>query len=618
FHAQKYFMISRLVPLDTIFIKCYGMVMGLRADVIDKLPRATGVYILKNSHGQIIYIGKAKDIRNRLASYLGRDTRPYAGHIVSNTESVDFILTRNETEALLLENQLIKAHKPKFNIDLKDDKTYVRIKVTTGVDWPGIYITRKILKDGSHYFGPYSSAQATRKTLSAIGRIFPIRRCKDTVFKNRTRPCIYYQIGTCAAPCVGRISRNEYSALVQDLVSFLEGKNKNLEQGLHTRMNAESERLNYEAAARIRDQISAIKNTLIPQIVVSNAVADTDVFGTCNHPKGIRITVLHITKGIMTDSTNLTIDPGGDEDFISKAMLQFYLRTPSIPAMIYTDIIPEEKSELEQILTDMRGSTVTIRKAMRGRPKQWTGMARDNAEHYLSISDSSVLDDIARLLHLSVIPYRMECYDISNIQGAYSTASRAVFIAAEPDKSLYRHYRINDIHGQDDFAMMEQVLKRRLSTDEAKPDLIVIDGGKGQLNICMNVLDGLGMASIPVVAIAKARGTKTDRFFMPGRKTPILLSRHSRALRVLQRIRDEAHRFALRYHRHLRKRSGSSRMENIPGIGPKKARAILMHVSDIPDLAKITEEDLKGCPAINKHDIANIVSYFQKNQHVFS
>jgi len=588
------------------------MFMGLKAGIIEKLPRSTGVYLIRDSHGQIIYIGKAKDIRSRLYSYLGRDARPYAGHIVSNAQSVDFILTRNETEALLLENQLIKAHKPKFNIDLKDDKTYVRIKLTTGAEWPGIYITRKISKDGSHYFGPYSSAQATRKTLSAIGRIFPVRRCKDTVFRNRTRPCIYYQTGTCSAPCVHRISRDEYSRLVQDLISFLEGKNRTLVASLRDRMKAESERMNYEAAARIRDQISAIRDTLVPQIVVSNAAADTDVFGTCIHPKGTRITVLHITKGILTDSTNLTIDPGGEEDFMAKAMLQFYLRTPGIPAIIYTDIVPDEKSEIETILSDMRGSRVTIRKAMRGKPRQWTSMARDNAENYLSVSESSVLDDIARLLHLSVIPYRMECYDISNMQGTHATASRAVFIAAEPDKSLYRHYRITGIDGQDDFAMMEQVLKRRLLTDEARPDLIVIDGGKGQLNICTGVLEDLGMAAIPVVAIAKARGAKTDRFFIPGRKDPILLSRHSRALRVLQRIRDEAHRFAIRYHRHLRSRSERSGLEKITGIGPKKARAVLMHLSHVEDLSKITGKDLEGCPAINERDIANIVEYFEK------
>ncbi|HHO75356.1 MAG TPA: excinuclease ABC subunit UvrC [Deltaproteobacteria bacterium] len=590
--------------------------MGLRADITDKLPRGTGVYILKNSHGKIIYIGKAKDIRSRLASYLSRDTRPYAGHIVSNTESVDFILTRNEKEALLLENQLIKAHKPRFNIELKDDKTYVRIKVTKAADWPGIYITRRMTKDGSHYFGPYSSAQATRKTLSAIGRIFPIRRCKDTVFKNRTRPCMYYQIGICTAPCAGRISRHEYSGLVKDLVSFLEGRNKNLERDLHARMNAESERMNYEAAARIRDQISAIRTTLIPQIIIGNAAADTDVFGTCKHVKGIRITVLHITKGGISDSTNLTVDPGEDEDFMSKTMLQFYLRAPSIPTMIYTDIIPEERPEIEQILTDMRGSKVTIKMALRGRPKQWTSMARDNACQHSSMSESSVLDDIARLLHLSVIPYRMECYDISNIQGSYATASRAVFIAAEPEKSLYRRYRITGITGQDDFAMMEQVLKRRLITDETRPDLIVIDGGKGQLNICVSVLEDLAMSGIPAVAIAKARGTKTDRFFLPGRKDPLVLSRNSRALKVLQRIRDEAHRFAIRYHRHLRTRSETCSLNDVPGIGPKKARAVLMHLSHIQDLTKITQEDLKGCPAINKRDIENIVSHYQADEQV--
>lgn len=586
--------------------------MGLSAETIDALPRKTGVYILRNNKGQIIYIGKAKNIRSRLHSYLGRDTRPYAGHIVDNTDKIDFILTRNEKEALLLENQLIKAHKPRFNIDLKDDKTYVRIKVTTNDQWPGIFITRRVLKDGSHYFGPYSSVQATKKTLSAVGRIFPIRRCKDTVFKNRTRPCIYHQIGLCMAPCVKKVSMKMYGLLVQDMISFLEGKDKLLVRDLHLRMKAESENCNYEMAAKIRDQIYAIKNTLVPQVVVGNAPADTDVFGTYTGRRAIQITVLHIAKGIMAGSNNFSLKDSHHEDFMTNCILQFYLQNPFIPPAIYTDILPEGKEMLEQILSEMRGSTVTIKKALRGRPKQWVSMARENAASYMQSTDSSVLDDIARYLHLPAIPYRMECYDISSIQGSFATASRAVFIEAEPDKSLYRHYRIQNIEGQDDFAMMKQVLTRRLSTDETRPDLMVIDGGKGQLNICLRVLDELGLATIPVVAIAKARGLKTDRFFLPGRKDPLKMPERSDALRTLQRIRDEAHRFAIKYHKHLRAKSSSSFLEEIPGIGPKKAKAVLKHTSHIKDLSNISSSDLQGCASINKKDIANILKYLQR------
>ena len=588
--------------------------MGLNANIIDKLPRSTGVYLLRNKKGQIIYIGKAKDIKSRLRSYLVRDTRPYARHIVENTDTVDFMITRNEKEALLLENQLIKAHKPRFNIDLKDDKTYVRIKITAKNDWPGIYITRRVLKDGSHYFGPYSSVQATKKTLSAVGRIFPVRRCKDTVFKNRTRPCMYFQIGLCTAPCVRKISSKEYSLLVQDMISFLEGKNKHLERTLYVRMKEEAEKFNYETAARIRDQICAIKNTLIPQIVVGNATVDTDVFGTCKHHSNIQVAVLHIAKGILADSNNFTLRNNEDEDFTSNCILQFYLQRPFIPSYIYMDIIPGQKDMLEGILTDMRGSKVTIRKALRGRPRQWTDMARGNARNYYKAIDSSVLDDIARFLHLNTIPYRMECYDISNLQGTHATASRAVFIGAEPDKSLYRHYKISGISGQDDFAMMEQVIRRRMSTDEPKPDLIVIDGGKGQLNACINVLNDLDMGTVPVVAMAKARGTETDRFFVPGRKDPVRMSQRSHALRVLMNIRDEAHRFAIKYHRNLRMKSATSIFEEIPGIGPKKTRSLLKHTSRIDNLAEITEEDLAGCPSINKIDIVNILNYLKFKQ----
>ncbi len=585
--------------------------MALNQEIIEKLPRSPGVYLMRNAGGRIIYVGKAKDLKARVHAYLGTDARISVPRISEQTEAVDFIVTRNEKEALLLENQLIKSHRPRFNVDLKDDKSYVRIRVGTNDEWPGVSITRKVLKDNARYFGPYSSAQAIRTAMKAVARIFPLRRCKDTVFRNRVRPCMYYEIGLCTGPCAKKVAKAVYDEIVEDFITFLEGRDRLLEQRLTARMNREADSQNYEAAAKIRDQILAIRESLIPQVVVGSAPTDVDIFGTYRHQEKVQIAVLHISKGTMTGSNTFAVQNTGEDDFMTNCILQFYLRHNSIPPLVYTDVLPESAHILEQILSDMKGSGVAVRRSMRGRPRQWVLMAQENAHSYGRKADTTVLDDIARYLHLPTIPLRMECYDISSFQGSHPVASRAVFIGGEEDKSLYRRYRIRGIAGQDDFAMMEQVLMRRLSGDEDRPDLLVIDGGKGQLNACTRVLDRLGLSFIPVVAMAKPRGAKQDRFFIPGRKNAVLLPPRSPALKVMQRIRDEAHRFAVKYHAHLRDGSIATVLEGIPGIGEKKARAVLKHTPHIRDLSSLKAEDLQGCPSLTKGDADRIMEHIR-------
>jgi len=582
--------------------------MGLTPEMIEPLPKATGVYLMRDAHGHIIYVGKGLDIRSRVRAYLGQDMRPSVRHIQARTAQVDFVLTSNEKEALLLENQLIKAHRPRYNIFLRDDKTYVSIKVTTNHEWPGIYVTRRIRKDGSRYFGPYSSARATRNTLSAIGRIFPVRRCKDTEFINRVRPCLFYQIGICLAPCVKKVGKQEYGQILSDLILFLEGRNRTLESELERRMQRSSEELDFERAARIRDQIAAIQTTLVPQAVVRHGGMDMDVFGTYRHLQHAEVAVLRLAKGSMVDSSTFSLGTQDEIDFITPCMLQFYLGRKDVPPLIYADILPEDKQTLEAILSDLRGGAVSIRNASRGRPRQWVAMAQETALNNFR-GETSVLDEIARVFRLPSIPYRMECYDISNLFGEQAVGSRAVFIGGQEEKSLYRHYRIRGVSGQDDFAMLHEVLRRRFRDEaEPRPDLLVIDGGKGQLNICLKVLKELDFASVPVVAMAKERVSVKDRFFLPGRKDALAFPRGSNALKTLQRLRDEAHRFAITYHRRLRSKAARSVLEDIPGIGPKKTTRILKH---IPNLSSVTEDELLKVKGLSRKDVALVLDLFR-------
>jgi excinuclease ABC subunit C len=529
--------------------------MPLTPEIIEVLPKDTGIYLMRDKKNRIIYVGKALDIRNRVKAYLGQDTRPYVSHIREHAEKVEFVLTGNEKEALLLENQIIKTHRPRYNVLLRDDKTYVSIKLTVNHDCPGISITRRVVKDGSRYFGPYSSVRATRSTLSAIGRIFPIRRCKDTEFSNRVRPCLYYQIGLCLAPCVKKQAAVDYKQAVEDMILFLEGKNTDLISILEGRMQKYAVGLEFEKAAKIRDQIEAIKTTLVPQTVSSATSTDTDIFGVHRYESTAAIAVLRIMDGSIADTNAFSVRAGDGQDFITPVIVQYYLGGRQIPPIIYSDELPEEIDSITAILAEQRSGKTEIKKPQRGKARHWLDMANETASKAIGTGEST-LDEIAITFKLQTLPWRIECYDISNLSETNAVGSRAVLTGGEPDKSLYRHYKIKNVEGQNDFAMLHEVLSRRFkNTSENIPDLIIIDGGKGQLAMCLKVMSELGINDVPVAAMAKERGASKDRFFIPGRKEPVHLPARSQALMMLQNLRDEAHRFAITYHRKLRSKS---------------------------------------------------------------
>jgi excinuclease ABC subunit C len=534
-----------------------GMIsfMPLTLEMIEALPRATGVYMMRDVKNRIIYVGKALDIRNRVRAYLGQDTRPYVSHIREHAEKVDFVLTGNEKEALLLENQLIKTHRPRYNVLLRDDKTYVSIKLTVNHDCPAISITRRVVKDGARYFGPYSSAKATRGTLSAIGRIFPIRRCKDTEFSNRVRPCLYHQIGLCLAPCVKKHATQDYKQAVDDLILFLDGKNTDLINKLEDRMHKYAGELDFEKAAKIRDQIEAIKTTLVPQKVSGATSTDADIFGVQRYEDTASIAVLRIMDGKVADTNAFSVHAGEGQDFITPVIIQYYLGGRQVPPVIYSDEMPEEIDSVTATLSELRSAGVKLKKPVRGKTRHLLNMANETASKAITAGESA-LDEIAIHFKLQSIPWRIECYDISNLSETNAVGSRSVLTGGEPDKSLYRHYKIRSVEGQNDFAMMHEILSRRFKNEtENMPDLIIIDGGKGQLAMCLRVMSDLGIEGVPVVAMAKEHGSAKDRFFIPGRKEPVHLQARSRALLMLQNLRDEAHRFAITYHRKLRSKS---------------------------------------------------------------
>ncbi|HEY9159605.1 MAG TPA: excinuclease ABC subunit UvrC [Desulfomonilia bacterium] len=529
--------------------------MPLTPEMIEALPRATGVYMMRDKKNRIIYVGKALEIKNRVRAYLGQDTRPYVSHIREHAEKVDFVLTGNEKEALLLENQLIKTHRPRYNVLLRDDKTYVSIKLTVNHDCPAISITRRVVKDGARYFGPYSSAKATRGTLSAIGRIFPVRRCKDTEFANRVRPCLYYQIGLCLAPCVKKHATEDYKQVVEDLILFLEGKNTDLTNKLEKRMKKYAVELDFEKAAKIRDQIEAIKTTLVPQRVSGTTSTDADIFGVQRYEDTVSIAVLRIMNGRVADTNAFSVHAGEGQDFITPVIIQYYLGGRQVPPIIYSDELPEETENMTAILSELRSAGVKFKRPVRGKTRHLLNMANETASKAIAAGESA-LDEIAIHFKLQSIPWRIECYDISNLSETNAVGSRSVLTGGELDKSLYRHYKIKSVQGQNDFAMMHEVLSRRFKNEtENMPDLIIIDGGKGQLAMSLKVMSELGIEGVPVVAMAKEHGAAKDRFFIPGRKEPVHLQARSRALLMLQNLRDEAHRFAITYHRKLRSKS---------------------------------------------------------------
>lgn len=584
-------------------------------------PRS-GVYLLKDRQGKVIYVGKAKNLRNRVRQYFrGGDERSQVRFLMQKVHDLETLVTRNDKEALILENNLIKQYKPRYNIRLKDDKSYVSVKVTAKDDWPRILVTRKIVKDGSKYFGPYSSAYSVRETLDTIRKIIPLRTCSDGVFRNRSRPCLEYQIKRCLGPCCLPVDREVYQAHLREAVMLLEGKSQQLVKQLHDDMQRAAEELRFEEAARLRDQIRAIDKTQEKQQMVSHWGADQDVWGVYREGGFIDAQVLFVRQGKLTGNQAYRF-----EDFeldldevIGMLLTQFYQGERYLPDQVLVPVDLEDAEVRADYFSERKGRRVEVFRPQRGDKVRLLEMARENAaQSFRERQDAGrkrerMSEELQRHLHLRNAPKRIECFDISNIQGRLAVGSMVTFDEGEPDKSRYRRFRIKTVAGADDFRMMYEVLRRRFQRAKEEgsyPDLLVVDGGKGQLGVAVEVLRELEIAEVDVVGLAKDRVARDaqspdiqrseERVFLPGRKNPVLLKRNSTALFLLQRVRDEAHRFAITYHRQLRtKERLRSVLDTIAGVGPTRRRRLLRHFGSVQRLREASIEEMTQVPGIS-------------------
>jgi excinuclease ABC subunit C len=574
------------------------------------LPTTPGVYLFRDKAGDVIYVGKANNLRARVRQYArGGDGRVQIRFLLAQLADVEVLITNSEKEALLLENTLIKQHWPRYNIRLKDDKSYWHIKVTTQDPWPRLFLTRHIVKDGNKYLGPFHASTAVQETLEVIRKTFPLRTCSDTVFRNRTRPCLEYQIKRCLGPCTLPVDPEEYRQQLKNALLLLEGKNSDLLTQLTTRMQTAAESLHFEEAALLRDQIRAITQTGEKQQVAMPLGGDQDIFGLYREGGAIEVQILFVRAGALVGNQGYSFDDN-----------QFYQGDRFIPDEILLPVELEDAEVREELLRERKGKKVSILCPQRGDKVRMLEMARENAQQsYLEKRHSTeqkekTLDQLRRTLHLRNAPKRIECFDISNIQGNLAVGSMVVFDEAEPDKNRYRRFRIKTVEGADDFAMMYEVLTRRYRRaleEHDLPDLLMVDGGKGQLGVAVEVFRELNITDVDLIGLAKMRTERdpfaeevahsAERVFLPGRMNPIVLRPNSTVLFLLQRIRDEAHRFAITYHRQLRaKERLSSPLDSVPGVGPGRRKLLLRHFGSIKRLQSATVEELRQVPGMTK------------------
>lgn len=588
---------------------------------LQTVPARSGVYLLKDQAGRVIYVGKAKNLRARLRQYFrGGDERSQVQFLVPKVADFETLVTLSDKEALILENNLIKQYKPRYNIRLKDDKSYVSVKVTVQDPWPRIFLTRRIVRDGSRYFGPYDSAASVRETLDTIRKAIPLRTCPDAVFRNRTRPCLEYQIKRCLAPCCLPVDPEQYREHLREAMLLLEGKSQQLLRQLQAEMERAAEELRFEDAARLRDRIRAIERTQERQQVVAHHGGDTDVWGLYREGGFIEAEVLFVRQGKLTSHQSYSLDDFEfpDTEVMRMLLTQFYQADRYIPDEILVPVEPEDLDTQAEYLSERKGHRVSIFRPQRGDKVRLLTMARENAEqNFRSRRDAAVqrqrmCAELQHALRLRRYPQRIECFDISNLHGQIAVGSQVTFIDGQADKNLYRRYRVETVPQADDYAMMREVLERRLKRgleEGVLPDLLVVDGGKGQLGVALAVLEDLGIDSVEVIALAKERVVadprsptvhrSEERVFLPGRKNPVFLRRHSNALFLLQRVRDEAHRFAISYHRKLRRRQQlRSLLDSVPGVGPARRRRLLRHFGSVRAVRAATLEELRQVPGI--------------------
>jgi excinuclease ABC subunit C len=610
------------------------------------VPTEPGCYLWRDRHGRVIYVGKAKQLRARLASYFGSwsGIHQRTRGMLETARSVEWIVTANEVEALHLEYNLIKRHHPRYNVRYNDDKSYPYLAITVQEDVPRAMVRRNPRRDGTRYFGPYAHAYAIRETLDLLLRVFPVRTCSQGVFDRcqRTgRPCLLYHIGRCSGPCVGKIDYDGHRELVNGMISFLEGSTDAVLTDLTEEMHAEAERLNFESAARLRDQLDAAQRALAKQTMVTNARDSFDAVNLHEDEYEAAFQVFSVRRGRVVGRKGWTVDKVealSSEELLGRFLLELAMERPDqLPRQLLVPFEPADRETLEQLYTEVRseaqdgaGGTVHISAPKRGAKRDFLETVRENAaeafhQHRLKRAKdfnarSQALNELRQALGLEEAPLRIECYDISTLQGTNSVASMVVMEDGLPRKSEYRRFQIKGVTGQDDFAMMREVITRRFRRyldEQAKPieqrkfsyppNLVIIDGGKGQLNAARAALDELGISGVEICGLAK----RLEEVFLPDRAEPVLLPRASEALYLLQRVRDEAHRFAITYHRTLRGRQMvESAFDEIPGIGPSRRRSLLDMFGSLQGVREATVDDLAQTPGISDTLARTIHAHF--------
>ena len=606
-------------------------------------PTKPGVYLMKDGNAAVLYVGKATNLRSRLRSYFGSpaDVSIKVAELMPRVEDFDYILTDSEAEALLLENNLIKGHKPRFNIRLKDDKNYPYIKITLDEAFPRLDVTRRVHDDGGRYFGPFASASSMRKTMALLKRLFPYRSCTKVITGADPRPCLEYYIHRCVAPCIGLVDREQYRQVIDQVILFLEGHDEQVLRQLKDEMAQASEELRFERAASLRDQVKAIERVAEEQKAVSMGRQDQDVIAAALGDDEAWVEVFFIRQGKLIGRDHFIMQGTKGESpgtILGEFVKQFYPTASHVPAEILTAEEPPERETLQEVAAQRRGRPVRIRVPVRGERKRLVNLVARNAQEGLEqrrvkwLADhqkvSAALEELQEQLSLADFPRRIETYDISNIQGSNSVGSMVVFDNGRPTPTQYRRFKIRTVEGIDDYSMIQEMLRRRFARmarreEEAAPevegahgpgspqrlpperadgwgvvpDLVLIDGGKGHLNAALEVMLDLGLAEIPLASIAK----REEEVFIPDMPDPIVLPRRSQGLYLIQRMRDEAHRFAITYHRNLRsKRSSRSALDDVPGVGPRRRKALIQRFGSVQAIRQASTDDVASVVGITR------------------
>jgi excinuclease ABC subunit C len=587
------------------------------------LPDSPGVYLFHGASGEVLYVGKAKSLRKRVLSYFRRDAAVAhrTAELVERIDEIEFVAASSETEALLLEQNLIKRHRPLFNIRLRDDKSYPYIAVTVEDEYPRVMFTRERHRKGVQYFGPYSSAKKVRETLDVLNRVFPYRPCEGPKPGRRSGiPCLDYHIGRCAAPCVGYISEEDYRAVIDSVIEFLSGRVRPLERQLERSMRVAAENRNYEDAARYRNRLLAIRHLSERQVADKRSLGSADVLGVAVSGDTANVQLFHLREGRLTDRHSFYLenaDGAGESDVLWGFALEYYGGQVAIPAQVVVPKAFEDADLLAEFLSERRGAGVEVRAAQRGEKRRLADLAGRNAtmalEHDSVLAErtrarrSEALEELRERLNLEVLPMRIECFDISNLGDTNAVASMVVFEDAVAKRSDYRTFTIRHQRGQDDFASMREAVSRRFArmraveedsydrSFAATPNLVVIDGGRGQLNAALEAMAEFDLPRVAVISLAK----REEEVFIPGRPEPVVLDRRSPGLQLLQRVRDEAHRFALRRHRGRRQRGAvESIFDSLPGVGPARKKLLLQHFGTPERFVNAGRAELEAVPGL--------------------